>query len=44
MPMKYPLYRLYAFPDRLFGVSPAALVLLGAWLPDAALAAICCAS
>jgi len=38
--MKYPLYQLDAFTDRLFGGNPAAVVLLDAWLPDATLAAI----
>jgi predicted PhzF superfamily epimerase YddE/YHI9 len=38
--MKYPIYQLDAFTPRLFGGNPAAVVLLEAWLPDAALAAI----
>ena len=38
--MKYPLYQLDAFTNRLFCGNPAAVVLLDAWLPDAVLAAI----
>ena len=38
--MKLPIYQVDAFTNRMFGGNPAAVVLLDAWLPDAALAAI----
>lgn len=38
--MKLPIYQVDAFTSRRFGGNPAAVVLLGDWLPDATLAAI----
>ncbi len=38
--MRLPIFQLDAFTDRLFGGNPAAVVLLGDWLPDATLQAI----
>jgi PhzF family phenazine biosynthesis protein len=38
--MKLPLYQVDAFTGRMFGGNPAAVVLLGEWLPDRVLAAI----
>jgi PhzF family phenazine biosynthesis protein len=38
--MKLPLYQIDAFTNRLFRGNPAAVVLLGDWLPDDALMAI----
>lgn len=38
--MKLPIYQVDAFTSRLFGGNPAAVVLLGDWLPDSMLAAI----
>jgi len=38
--MKFPLFQIDAFTDHQFGGNPAAVVLLGSWLPDKVLAAI----
>ena len=38
--MKYPLFQIDAFTDRLFGGNPAAVVVLEDWLPDPVLAGI----
>lgn len=35
--MKFPLYQIDAFTDRVFGGNPAAVVILSEWLPDAVL-------
>lgn len=38
--MKLPIYQVDAFASRLFGGNPAAVVIMGDWLPDATLQAI----
>lgn len=38
--MKYPLYQIDAFTDRLFAGNPAAVVVLDQWLPDEKMQAI----
>lgn len=38
--MRFALYQVDAFSERVFGGNPAAVVILDAWLPDAALQAI----
>jgi|GEM_PF-2945054 len=38
--MRYSLYQIDAFTDRLFSSNPAAVVTMDEWLPDATLQAI----